>query len=238
MLSEMTPIFIITCDRLEVLKTSIRSYYDSIETPFEIVAIDFGSAYEPTREFLRHLEYEGKKVYWKERIRFNTDLNSIDGVIQDYFEARPKSNYVVTDPDIALDNVKGDILDIYSHLLNSVPEASVAGPMLRINDIPDHYPRKKELISESLHVDFHSRKVNTIQYKDKVIKYIFALIDTTFGMSRAGTHWKRHVNGVRVLPPYSARHLDWYLDPENLTQDQKYYAEHASRKIAHWSKWG
>jgi len=233
----MIPIFIITCDRLKVLKESIQSYYNCIKTPFEIVIIDFGSTYEPTLKYLKNLEHEKVKVYWKKKINHKIALNSINGNIQDYFKNHPKSNYVVTDPDIALDNVEGDILRVYAHLLENLPGINVAGPMLRIDDIPDYYPPKKRLISSSRHVGYHSREVNTIQYEDKVLRYIFAPIDTTFGMSRAGKHWARHMKAVRVLSPYSARHLDWYLDSENLTQDQKYYIEHASKKIAHWSFW-
>jgi len=238
MLNKTIPIFIITCDRLEVLKESIQSYYSNIKTPFEIIIIDFGSTYKPTLRFLEQLECEKTKVYWKERITAVTDLNKVDEVIQDYFKHYPQSNYVVTDPDIVLDNTEGDILNIYSHLLERIPEVNAIGPMLRIDDIPDCYPRKEKLISDSLHVGFHSKKVNVIQYGNKTIKYIFAPIDTTFGMNRAKTHWKRYTKAVRVLSPYSAKHLDWYLDPKNLTGDQKYYIEHASKNIAHWSMWG
>lgn len=235
----MIPIFIITCNRLKVLKESIQSYYDFIKTPFGIVIIDFGSTYEPTLEFLKHLNHKKVKIYWKKKINHKFDLrrNNINGIIQDYFKDHPKSNYVVTDPDIALDNVEGDVLNVYNYLLESLPKVNVVGPMLRIDDIPDYYPKKKKLISSSRHVKFHSSKVHIIQYKDKAIKYIFAPIDTTFGMFRAGTHWMALRSGSRVLSPYSAKHLDWYLDPENLTQDQKYYREHASKKIAHWSFW-
>ena len=176
------PIFIITCNRLEVLKKSIQSYYNNIKTPFEIIIIDFGSTYEPTLRFLKQLECEKIKVYWKEKIIAVTNLNRVDGIIQDYFKNHPQSNYVVTDPDIALDNTEGDVLNVYSYILESLPEISAVGPMLRIDDIPDFYPRKEKLISNSLHVDFHSKKVNTIQYRNKTIKYIFAPIDTTFGM--------------------------------------------------------
>ena len=231
----MIPIFIITCDRLKVLEKSIQSYYDNIKTPFEIVIIDFGSTFEPTRHFLRLLQYEGKKVYWEDRIIHNSDLNKIDAIIQDYFSNHPASNYVVTDPDIALDNVEGDILNVYSYVLDRLPAINVVGPMLRIDDIPDYYPKKQKVIFNSLHVDFHSRPVNTIINENKNIKYIYAPIDTTFAMSRAGSCWMRLKRGIRIFSPYSARHLDWYIDPEDLSPDQMYYIEHASKKIAHWS---
>jgi len=236
--SEVIPIFIITCDRLEVLKKSIESYYAFIETPFEIVFIDFGSTYEPTVSFLKHLEYEGFKVYWEDKIIHNVDFNRVDEAIQNYFETHPKSNYVVTDPDIALDNTKGDILDVFSRLLAILPHTSVIGPMLRIDDIPDYYPQKKTLISNSLHADIHKREIKEYQYQGKIIQCVHAPIDTTFGLYRAGGHWHRLNHGRRVLAPYAARHLSWYLDPENQTQDQIYYVKHASSELGNWSMWG
>jgi len=233
-LNKMIPIFIITCDRLKVLEQSIQSYYDCIKTPFEIVIIDYGSTFMPTIKYLKILEDKKIKVYWKERLRLARTLNHNDAIIQDYFKTHPRSNYVVTDPDISLDNVRGDVLEVYAHLLENLP-VDVVGPMLKIDDIPDCYPRKEELLSNSEHAWFHSIPTAIIKYKNRNIEFIPTPIDTTFAMSRAGSHWKRKMKGARVLPPYAARHLDWYLDPKNLTPDQIYYMEHASRKTAHWS---
>ena len=230
----MIPIFIISCDRLEALKESIHSYYEYIKTPFEIVIIDFGSSYKPTLKYLKNLEHEKVKIYWKERINNKRHFNKhIDGVVQDYFNNHPRGNYVVTDPDITLDNVEGNILEVYTHLLEILPENYIVGPMLRIDDLPDHYPLKKKVRFEGWEAFYNSRKVNVIQYKGKPIKYVLVKIDTTFAMNRAGTHWRRHRKAARVLSPYAARHLEWYLDPNNLTLDQKYYMKHASRRITH-----
>lgn len=231
----MIPIFIISSDRLEALKKSIQSYYDCIKTPFEIVIIDFGTSYEPTLEYLKQLENEKVKVYWNGKISYKGALNNIRGIVQDYFKDRPASNYVVTDPDIVLDNVEGDVLEVYAYLLKKLHKITVVGPMLRIDDIPDCYPLKEKLISKSLESTYRFRKAFTIQYKDKDIKYIIVNIDTTFGMRRAGEEFWRHRWGARVLSPYAAKHLDWYLDPENLTEDQKYYINHASRRISTWN---
>jgi len=230
----MIPIFIISCDRLEALKSSIQSYLDCIKTPFEIVIIDFGTTYEPTLKYLKDLERKKVKVYWEEKVSYKGGLNNINGIVQDYFKNHPASNYVVTDPDIALDNVDGDILEVYTHLLEKLPSIIVAGPNLRIDDIPDFYPKKKDVLDwESQHY----RGVYTIKYESKNIRYIGARIDTTFAMNRARHPWHRHRFAARVLAPYAARHLDWYLDPKNLTPDQKHYMEHASRRITNWSQW-
>jgi len=234
----MIPIFIITYDRLEVLKQSIQSYRDNIKTSFEIVIIDFGSTYEPTIKYLKKLEQEKVFVYWQEKIihrfRFNKHVGD---PIRYYFTTHPKSNYVVTDPDIALDNVEGDILDVYAHILETLPAINIVGTMLRIDDIPDHYPRKSEAIEHEMRHNPPNVEVANIQYKNRDIQYIHCRIDTTFGMHRAENHFNRLRSAVRVQPPYAARHLDWYLDPENLTPDQKYYMEHASVGITHWSRW-
>lgn len=239
----MIPIFIITCDRLEVLKRSMQSYYDCIKTPFKIIILDQGSTFEPTVKFIDRLESEGAKVYrWEENLNdgekrnLRRDDKKISSDIQDYFKDHPASNYVVTDPDIFFEDVSGDILEAYSYLLKHLPQITIAGPMLRIDDIPDHYPKKTKVISSGWHKNFHARPVKTIDYKGEQIKYVFAPIHTTFGMFRAGYHWMGHRGAVRALMPYAAKHLDWYLDPENLTEDQEYYMKHASVN-SHWSKW-
>jgi len=221
----MIPIFIITCDRLEVLKKSMQSYYDYIKT--------------------HKLESEGIKVYrWKENLNYGEKRNlrrndgKIRGDIQDYFKNHPISNYVVTDPDILLDDVNGDILEVYAYFLEKLPQITIAGPMLRIDDIPDYYPKKEKLLTKGYHRRFHSESecpVNIINYKGTKIKYIFAPIHTTFGMFRKGSQWKGR-RAIRTFAPYSAKHLDWYVDPENLTEDYKYYMKHGSTN-AHWSKW-
>lgn len=234
--ARMIPIFIITCERLEVLKQSIQSYHDCIKTPFEIVIIDFGSTYMPTVEFLQGLERKGIKVYWKKKIYAPRGLNRLNRNVQHYFETHPKSNYVITDPDIALDNTDGDILDVYSHLLDALPEIGTVGPMLRINDIPDHY-QYKDKVQTDHEKHFWSKEVESVQYKNKSINYSFTRIDTTFGMYRIGTQWKRLMTiAIRTMSPYLAKHLDWYFDSDNLPPDQEYYMKHASERIANWSR--
>lgn len=230
----MIPIFILTCDRLTVLKKSMASYYDYIKTPFKIVIIDFDSTYEPTMGFLRDLERRGVKVYRRERIGNKRRVNIlINGVVQDYFKNHPASNYVVTDPDIALDNVEGDVLDVYAYLLKEFPQIPIVGPIMRTDDLPDCFPGKEGIINWENRINFGLGKVNSIQYKDRVIKFVRSRIDTTFRMDRAGAEWRCARGALRVLPPYGSKHLDWYLDPDNLTQDQKYYMEHASSKLGH-----
>lgn len=232
----MIPIFIITCDRVEMLRESMQSYCDRIETPTEFIIIDMGSTYPPMIEHLSEREKGGVKIYRESKVNSRSELNKVNASIQDYFRTHPSSNYVVTDPDICFDDIKADILEVYAHLLKNLPEIVVVGPMLRIDDIPKHYPLRRRLLTNSRHKAFHEREVYSLFYNGGEIKFIYAKIDTTFGMYRAGSQWRRLQGGVRVLAPYSAKHLDWYIDPENIPEDQRHYMQNASR-VAHWSKW-
>lgn len=238
----MIPIFIITCDRLVLLKKTMHSYRTQIKSPIEIVIIDQGTTYTATVKYLEWMEDAEVKVYWRadnpnDGVKRNAkqDEKHVRDSILDYFKTHPASNYIVTDPDIQLDKVAYDILDIYAQLLWMLPNISVVGPMLRIDDIPDYFPLKKQLLSgkKGLHKRLHSSKVVTTLCHGKTIRYINAPIDTTFGMYRAGTSWRRLQSGIRTLPPYGARHLDWYVNPKAITADQQYYMNHASAN-SHW----
>ncbi len=242
----MIPIFIITCDRLECLKQSIQSYRDCIKTPFEIVICDQGTTYVPTIKFLAGLEFGGTIVYrWKGNSNIGRTKNMLRNdtmireSIQSYFKSHPTTNYVVTDPDILLDTVAGDILQLYSYLLEKMSNITTVGPMLRIDDIPDYYPYKEQLLSgkKGLHNHFHSLKTYITQYEGKDTRFVYAPIHTTFGMHRQNTQWLfMSSRAIRTFAPYSAKHLDWYVNPSKLTRDQEYYMKHAAAN-AHWSKW-
>jgi len=92
------------------------------------------------------------------------------------------------------------------------------GPSLRIDNLPDHYPLKKKVIKHEN--QFWKKK----RLHKKPVKFYKVHIDTTFAMYR-GDHVKKNdaTMGARLCPPFTALHLDWYLDPDNLTEDQVYY---------------
>lgn len=228
------PIFIIVHNQFEILKQTVASYEKYIKTPFKIVYHNVATTYEPTLQFLKEQEQLERMVY-------HTSVNNHHTVIEtinDYYQKHPECEYyVMTDPDIELDNVNGDILDIYIHILNSTKAISV-GPMLRIDDIPDYYPRKELAISRHT-PQFWDPSIQKYQisFKDNQILFILCNTDTTFQLSsftNIPTHFP-HNNSIRVFSPYSARHLDWYIDPNNLTPCQKYYQD-TTTDISHWNK--
>lgn len=228
MLECPVPIFIITRDRLDVLKQAIDSYTLKINTPIDIVIHDNLSTYLPLVDYLHQLENSGTKIYWN----LGNDLNDAGNSIQDYMSRSQSKYYVVTDPDIVLkDTALGDILEFLATMLD-VFKVPVAGPMIQIDDIPDHFPLK-EIVHARWKFDFGKRPRRFIDYRNKRIEYILAVIDTTFGMYRREFFFHRYNSAFRSFDPYMVRHLDWYAHPDNLTEDQIYYGTTGTR----WNHW-
>lgn len=223
------PIFIISHDRLTVLKYTIESF-KQIKTPYTIIIHDNCSKYQPTLDYLHLLDQEDNiSVVFS---KYN-DLNGVSKTIKEYFKKNPESKYyIVTDPDISLYQINGDILELYKHLLNINPSITAVGPMLEIHDIPDYYPLKALAIKKHTDQFWHKTPI-PIKWNNTTVHIQYSPIDTTFAMYRQGFNFKNYNRGIRVYSPYSAQHLDWYIDPNNLTDDQKYYIQN-SNSISHW----
>ena len=133
------PIFILVHNQYEILKKTVESYEKYIKTPIEIIFHDVCSTYFETINYLNSKQDEGYIVYNSDINDHHTVINSI----KHYILHNPLCEYIViTDPDIELNKVNGDILEFYIFLLNKFNKTSV-GPMLKIDDIPDEYYNKK-----------------------------------------------------------------------------------------------
>ena len=62
-----------------------------------------------------------------------------------------------------------------------------------------------------------------------------APVDTTFAAYRPGEPFGKKP-AVRTGHPYLARHLAWYVDTGNLTEEESYYREHASSAVTSWNQ--
>lgn len=138
--------------------------------------------------------------------------------------------FVYTDPDVIPDSeCPSDALDRFAELLQRYPRANKAGFGLRIDDLPDHYAHKAAVVSWE--AQFWTRPVERGAY--------WAPIDTTFALYRAdGT---RALDAIRTGPPYVARHSTWYLDFDDLGEEDRFYQQraaehtHHSRGTSHWA---
>jgi hypothetical protein len=132
--------------------------------------------------------------------------------------------FVVTDPDVVpVEDCPLDAIQHFRALFEEVPIVDKIGFGLRIDDLPDHCAHKAEVIAWEQR--FWEREVVPGAYG--------AAIDTTFALYRPGRgHW--FLNSLRTAPPYVARHLSWYVDSANLTDEERYYREHADPLTNNW----
>ena len=234
---DRVPIFVITCDRISVLIKSLLSYYTRIANPIEVIIHDNHTTYPPTQDFLNRLEEAGVSIY-----RSGTDvthdraLSNLSATIAHWYKTNNSRYYVVTDPDIEIEEGSADILDILAHLLDENPHMNVTGPMLRRDDLPDHYPLKAQVQKQQAGVYRGYRSWN-VPWGSKRVIVQDGWIDTCFGMYRRDFTFHNYNRALQTYDPYQARHLDWYIDPLNLAPDQLYYL-YRNNPVGHWgSTW-
>lgn len=193
-------------------KTTLLQLIDSLEKRgyTNIYIIDNASSYPPLLEYYKTSPYEvihlggnlGFKALWKSkytRERFCSDY------------------YIYTDSDVRLDGgCPDDIIErMFSLLSKDYPYAFKIGPSIRIDNIPDCYAPKNEVIAwESKY--YESMGADSL-YR--------APIDTTFALyrPRIGLSRRPSLETYRMASPYQIEHLPWYSDSENLAEEEQYY---------------
>jgi len=220
-----TPIFINVRDRLECLKELV--FWLEEANYKNIVFIDNASTYQPLLEWLQKTPHR-----W---IRLKANLGHLalyrcglfDDIISSHY-------YCYTDPDIIPDKLcPKDLLDHFKDILEMHSEYQRVGIGLKIDDLPNYYPLKLEVIKHE----------NSIKRKVLGGGLWEALVDTTFYLSRPhkvndtyiADNISRVESSMRTSEPYSARHADWYIDPANIKNDYEYYIRNLGIDTS-WSK--
>ena len=216
--------FIINYNKLYVLKRCLNSLK---EVCSKIYIIDNASDYIPLLNFYKSIENSNIKIIYNSKITDPDDLDSLGYYINKY---KDDEFYLVTDSDIELLYPELAI-NAYKTLFKHYPDVNCIGPQLKIDNIPDNYPAKSFVLQ--IHQYFYNQKPCCINN----IYFLFKRIDTTLAIYRTDKKWERlDDNSIRVFYPFNAIHLDWYITPNNMTIDQKYYLKHnKNNKTSHWS---
>lgn len=211
------PIIIITRDRLESLRQLVL-WLESVGQK-NIWFCDNSSAYPPLVDYLKSSPYN---VRFNE-INFGHRAPWLSGLVT---ELGLDTHFVVTDPDVVpCGECPPDVLDVFKQVLTDHPDIDKVGFSLRIDDLPDHYEH-----AENVRVWESQFWVNTY-----IPGFYFAPIDTTFAMYRPGEN-HQNAKSLRAAPPYMARHMPWYQDSANPTDELTYYLEHADSLIINWDR--
>jgi hypothetical protein len=183
----------------------------------EIYLVDNDSAYEPLLDWYRRTPHTvirlsenfGKWSLWQ-----------APGV----FDLTKGRRFVYTDPDvIPVGDCPLDALERFSALLDRYRLPHKAGFGLVVDDLPDHYRHKDTVLAA---------EAPMWQWPLERGVY-YAPIDTTFALYREGASWAREA--IRTGPPYVARHDSWYMNFDEPTEEDLFYAERAANETRHTS---
>lgn len=221
------PLYILCRDRLECTRQMVDWFRDA-EGVDKIILVDFNSTYPP---LLDYFHTSGLRVW----------PMGIDGPSGQFFNIRNTHRidlgggfvthanlptiglevsefYAVSDCDcIPCEDTPKDLL---VHLAQAHFELDIykAGPALRLDDLPEHYPYRDDV----------RRGESTYWQRQVAPGWWDAAIDTTLAVYR-GDWWHQPSRGsVRSDHPYVVRHHTWYSDLRNLPEDERYYCAHAT----------
>jgi hypothetical protein len=134
-----------------------------------------------------------------------------------YYELFKHNYYIYTDPDVVPDeNCPSDVIEMLWRNLKKHYWVEKIGVSLRIDDLPDHFESKTSTVE--FEKRYFARKLSDQIYE--------AAVDTTFALYRPYTSYTN--SGLRLAEPYQFRHLPWYLDYNNLSEEETYYVKNAN----------
>lgn len=214
------PIFINNFNRVDTLKKLI---YSLEKRGFRNIHIlDNKSTYPPLLEYYKTTPYTvfrlkknyGSKAFWKSGLWWK--------YITSYF--------VYTDSDVVIkEECPDNFMHYFLDFLKKHPKVHKIGFSLCIDDLPDHYKHKQAVID-------WEKKYYQNSFKENV--YI-APIDTTFALyrpfSKAGKTGSDTLM-LRTDSPYQAKHLPWYIDSDNLCEEEQFYVDTIAKEKTHWSQ--
>lgn len=198
---------------LELIKNLEKRGY------FNIYIIDNNSSYPPLLEYYKNCPYH---VF-----RLDKNVGYLALWKTDIYKTFIKDYYVYTDSDVVpIDECPDDFMEFFLTTIKKYKSVEKVGFSLKIDDLPDSFSKKNKVIEWEQ--CFYEKKVDELLY--------LAPIDTTFALYRP--FMNKDVNHshqtFRTAYPYSARHLPWYIDSSNLTDEENYYIENATTST-HWT---
>jgi hypothetical protein len=188
------PIFINCRDRLTYLR-DLTSWLEKAGQE-RIYLVDNDSTYEPLLEWYESVAYE--VVF----LRTNGGQHApwTHGVTDRYASGE---FFVVTDPDVVpVEECPHDAIEYFESILTRYTDRSKCGFNLKIDDLPDCFKFKAEVIQHESQYQFWTGPEQGLH---------FAPIDTTFALYRPGGQ-PDISHSCRTDYPYEARHMSWYVD--------------------------
>lgn len=200
-----TPIFILNFNQVSFLRRQIAWLLRSGYT--DITVLDNHSTYPPLLGYYDEMLAGGKiKVVRR-------DSNEHKRIVWEKHLQDHQGPFVLTTSDVVPDSCCP--ADVVAHLaaqLDANPQLYKAGLGLRIDNIPEHYAHRHDVLVKQ-------REYWRIP---AAMGVFLADIDFTFSLYRGGSEFS-YGPAVRTGWPYLARHEPWYSDSTDRTEEELYY---------------
>lgn len=208
------PIIIINYNRLADLKTLVSFLKERHHN--NIIIVDNASTYLPLLEYYKKIETSvtiermdrnyGHMVFWEN---------------QDLYNKYSSGYHIITDSDIIPHkDLPTNYLKQLMDILDRNKDITKVGFALKIDDIPDYYQHKSKVLEwEKKHWE---NPVGDNLYRNE--------LDTTFAIYPPRYQYDLHnfYFAIRVAGDFTAQHNGWYIDDQNLTEEEQYYFKTAS----------
>lgn len=201
--------------------TYLRDFVDWLQKAGyrKIIILDNDSHYPQLLEYYKNCP--AKVIFLNQNVGYKALWQT------DFFEEIKKGYYVYTDSDLEPDSkCPSDVVFRLYQILTKYA-AEKCGPALKIDDLPEHYERKKEVVAfEKKH---WAKSVETDVYD--------APIDTTFALYKPFAYGDaEELKALRVGGDLTFRHLPWYENSLNPTPEDRYYKENVSSSSFWYNK--
>jgi hypothetical protein len=231
----MTPIFIVSFNRLTFLRKMVTRLLEMGQQ--RIIIVDNGSTYEPLLQYYEEIYKEIELL----RMGRNYGYAVMKRIFRDPAFNRNyqlnQENFIYSDDDIVpIEECPSDFIEKFNAVLAKYNRAAKVGFGLKINDIPDSFKCKSNVVKV---METYCREEEKIHDDQIGIDLYPVPIDTTLACGRAGVEpgWTMHA--LRMGFPYLARHLPWYINSESLSEEDQYYMKVAGIKDTHFPhRWG
>jgi len=179
----------------------------------EIIILDNGSTYPPLIEWYKKIPH---KVIFEKNLGHSGPWNpSINKEIKTDF-------YVVTDPDLDLEDVPLDCLIHMKNILAKYPQAGKIGFGLDIKCVPEESPYFQ-------HVNTYEKRFWEMPSIDNLVRP--APVDTTFAIYNKKIMNSYQICGGRTDYPYVTKHIPWML--VELPEEFVFYLKNANESSSY-----
>jgi glycosyltransferase involved in cell wall biosynthesis len=198
-------------NRLTTTKNMVEHLLD-LNKNQEIIILDNDSTYDPLIKWYKEVEDKIDIRYLKNEGHLAVWSTGIYKELGDYF--------IYTDSDLELNLNMSYSYQIFMYNLMQKYEMNKIALGIKINDLPDHYRYKNQVIRNEGR--WWLEEVEPDIYK--------ADTDTTFSLMRnIGDNMYK---SLRICKPdFICKHVPFYIDLENLDEEEKYYIENIGERV-------